>query len=79
MFSRHDKNPPKKPHLDRLPYWNLTDNDFVFAEPRAPWGIGRNECYGGSCFKSSFKDQLSDMSHGCVFIGVRANYFKAID
>lgn len=43
MFSRHDINSPKEARsLTDSPYWNLTDNDFVFAEAGAPWG-----CWGG--------------------------------
>lgn len=41
MFSRHDINSPKEARsLTDSPYWNLTDNDFVFAEPGAPRGVG---------------------------------------
>lgn len=63
MFSRHDINSPKEAcSLTDSPYWNLTDNDFVFAEAGAPWGVGE-ECVMGLCFKIfplSLKDQLGD-------------------
>lgn len=49
MFSRHDINSPKEAcSLTDSPYWNLTDNDFVFAEPGAPWGVGE-KCVMGLC------------------------------
>lgn len=41
VFSRHDINSPKEARsLTDSPYWNLSDNDFVFAEAGAPWGVG---------------------------------------
>lgn len=44
MFSRHDINSPKEAcSLTDSPSWNLTDNDFVFAEAGAPWGCWRRE------------------------------------
>lgn len=48
MFSRHDINSPKEARsLTDSPYWNLTDNDFVFAEAGAPQGVlGREMRYG---------------------------------
>lgn len=63
MFSRHDINSPKEAcSLTDSPYWNLTDNDFVFAEAGAPLGVGE-KCVMGLCFKISpfsLKDQLGD-------------------
>lgn len=47
MFSRHDINSPKEAcSLTDSPSWNLTDNDFVFAEARAPLGVGGEMRYG---------------------------------
>lgn len=64
MFSRHDINSLKEAcSLTDSPYWNLTDNDFVFAEAGAPWGVGGEKCVMGLCFKISplsLKDQLGD-------------------
>lgn len=34
------------------PYWNLTDNDFVFAEAGAPWGVERREMGYGLVFQN---------------------------
>lgn len=64
MFSRHDINSPKEAcSLTDSPSWNLTDNDFVFAETGAPWGVEEEKCVMGLCFKIypiSFKDQPDD-------------------
>lgn len=69
MFSRHDINSPKEAcSLTDSPSWNLTDNDFVFAEAGAPWGVGGEKCVLGLCLKKkkkkssplSLKDQLGD-------------------
>lgn len=47
---------------------------------RARLGVlGEMSVMGARVSNPPFKDQLSDMSHGCVFIGVSANDFKAID
>lgn len=63
MFSRHDINSPKEAcSLTDSPSWNLTDNDFVFAETGAPWGV-EEKCVMGLCFKISpisLKDQPDD-------------------
>ena len=80
MFSRHDINSLKKPFLDRRPYWNLTDNDFVFAEAHAPWGIRRNERYG-VVFRTSLSVSLSlfqrsTKSHKAGYVVIKANYFN---
>lgn len=54
MFSRHDINSPKEAcSLTDSPYWNLTNNDFVFAEAGAPWGVGGEKRVVGLCFKKS--------------------------
>lgn len=56
MFSRHDINSPKEAcSLTDSPSWNLTDNDFVFAEAGAPWGVGGEKCVLGLCFKKKKK------------------------
>lgn len=64
MFSRHDINSPKEANsLTDSPSWNLTDNDFVFAEAGGPWGVGGEKYVMGLCFKISplsLKDQLGD-------------------
>lgn len=77
MFSRHDINSPKEAcSLTDSPSWNLTDNDFVFAEAGAPWGVGGEKCVMGSCFKTStlsLKDQLGD-TRDAVFH--RSNYIS---
>ena len=55
MFSRHDINSPKEAcSLTDSPYWNLTDNDFVFAEPGALLGVGE-KCVVGLCIKKTKK------------------------
>lgn len=53
MFSRHDINSPKEAcSLTDSPSWNLTDNDFVFAEAGSPWGVEEEKCAMGLCFKN---------------------------
>lgn len=55
MFSRHDINSPKEARsLTDSTSWNLTDNDFVFAEAGAPWGVGEELCVMDLCFKISY-------------------------
>lgn len=81
MFSRHDINSPKEAcSLTDSPYWNLTDNDFVFAEAGAPWGVGgggRNGLW--ACVSNSPLSLLKinlvtrGMRH---FIVVRPNYIS---
>lgn len=54
VFSRHDINSPKEARsLTDSPSWNLTDNDFVFAEAGAPWGFGEEQCVMDFCFRIS--------------------------
>lgn len=60
MFSRHDINSPKEARsLTDSTSWNLTDNDFVFAEAGAPWGVGEEQCVMDLCFKISYPPPLS--------------------
>lgn len=48
MFSRHDINSPKEVcSLTDSLSWNLTDNDFLFAEAGAPWGVEVEEMHRG--------------------------------
>lgn len=80
VFSRHDINSPKEARsLTDLPSWNLTDNDFVFAEAGAPWGVGEEQCVMDLCFNPP-PLQISKMARGMwYFIVVRPHYISMID
>lgn len=83
MFSRHDINSPKEAcSLTDSPYWNLTDNDFVFAEAGAPWGVGREMRYGLVFQKKSplspAKDQLGEAGDAVFYHCVGKLYLHLI-
>lgn len=88
MFSRHDINSPKEVcSLTDSPSWNLTDNDFLFAEAGAPWGVEVEEMHRGLLvflffvFFSTphphlFPLKINWMTRGTrYFIVVKPNYY----